>query len=180
MPWRRNTSRSSGYGGAAQTTLNIFFAFMVVILFLTIQSYRTSIDAMEAKIASLSAVAVSITQDEQDVGDGMKSTDTDAMFRYVSEMRDQVGTLDDRMETLASKSVDVGSMETLRDEMLVTQERLTEIESGLQALNAVAQDDGQTEPDGDSGSDIQKVMTEARATREELQQFKKLLGYGDM
>lgn len=178
MPWTNSTSTYSDGGSPLQTTVNIFFALMIVVFFFIVQSYRTSIDAMEAEIAGLSAAAPVAASNDR--GAGTREAESDELLQTVSAMRDRIGMLDDRVETLASKSVDVRSMEALRDEMLVTRGRLAEIETGLEALDASAQEGGQTGPGGDSGEDVEKALAEARAAREEIRRFKTLLGYGDM
>ncbi len=177
MPWTKKRSGFADDIGPLQTVLNIVFIVMIVLFFLIIQAYRTSLDTMKAEIGGLKGEASATVQG--DGGDGVGSAN-DALLGDVSDLRDRIAALDERVEMLAAKSVDVRSMEGLRDEMLVARERLTALESGMEAVDVSAPDGGDAASGGASEEDIETALTEAQAARDELRQFKTLLGYGDM
>ncbi len=175
MPWKRNRSRFSDDIGPLQKTLNVAFVLIIILFFLIFQAYRTSLDTMKAEVASLKGDVSTMVQGNG--GDGDVSAVTDDVLRDVSDLREQLAALGERVETLASKSVDVRSMEGLRDEMLATRDRLTSLESGVEAIEASASE-GQDVPAGDvKNEDIEAALAEARAAQEELRAFKTLLGY---
>ena len=182
MPWVNRGRDYSGETSRGQKVLNVAIILAIVFLFLTIKAYRTSIDRMEDNVASLRA-ELSQTRDAGDpapsamaTGAGIGAEDTAALRKDVSGIRAQVSTLNGDLETLASKAVDVRSMEALRDELLGTTKRMAEIEAELEALARSPREGGSTV----SAEDIASALAQARVARAELKEFKAMLGYGDM
>jgi len=183
MPWvNRGREKFDGTSNW-QKILNLLAILAIVVLFLAMSAYRTSLDTMQANVLSLRADMQQMTQDDDRVPRPVAvagNVDTDGLRQSIDDIGEQVLDFDEKLEALASKSVDVRSMTLLREELINTKRRMLRIETGLQELASAPGAPSDRPEDGVSSEDVAAALSTAREALDEVRAFKAMLGYGDM